>query len=487
METNASERLAALVRIPTVSAHIDTTGPAPFEKLIDALWVFYPVLHERLACERVTEAGLLYRWPGSDPELAREPVVLMAHFDVVPADEADPWTYPPFEGRIADGRVWGRGTLDDKGALVCICEAIESLLTSGFTPSRDIYLSFSGNEETYGDAARAIAATLRERGVTPHLVLDEGGAVVAAPLPWVKAPTAMVGVGEKGVMTVRLETTAAPGHASAPGKATAVARIGRAVARLTGPVFPARLPKTTATMLDTFAEHTTGAPGLMLKTLARFPALTAQIFGKLGGEAGATVRTTVAPTMIEGGTAANVLPSRASAVLNVRVAPGETTASVLARIARRIADRSVSVTMTEGTPASREAPTDCEQYRAIGRAVAAAYPGVKPAPYIMAAATDSRHFHTFTDWVYRFAPLAMDAAQLASVHGVDESVEISSLERGRVFYEHLVRGTTGGSGTTSRSGEEAGTTSRSGEGPGTTSRSGEGAGGSKMINPSKEA
>ena len=444
MAMNSAERLSALVQIPTVSATIDTTGTGPFDTMTKALKRLYPYTHRTLTVERITDLGWLYRWPGTDPALATAPIVLMAHVDVVPVDLSDPWTYPPFEGKIADGRVWGRGTVDDKGALVCLFEAVESLVKSGFVPTRDVYLSIGGNEETMGEAAAAIAAAFKERGLTPYFVLDEGGAVVDAPLPFVKARAAMVGVAEKGVMTVRLATQAEPGHASAPGTYTAVSRLGRAVAKLTPSTFPAHLAKTTVDMLASFVPLTSGAAQTGLKALVAAPAMTAQVFARMGGQAAALAHTTVAPTMIEGGTAANVLPSHASAIVNVRIAIGETMASALARIEHRIADPLVTVTMVEGYDPSPQSPTDNAPFAAIRDAVTAAF-GVVTAPYITTGATDSRHFHAFTEAVYRFAPLVMTAVQLGAMHGVDEWVDIDSLVRGQQFYEQLVR-TTAGSG-----------------------------------------
>ena len=421
---------------------METTGIEPFETLLETLRDFYPMLHERLDVEKVSQFGLLYRWKGTDESLADEPVVLMAHFDVVPAD-TDGWTYPPFEGVITSGKVWGRGTLDDKGTLVCLCEAVESLLTSGFVPRRDIYLSFAGSEETYGEDAAAIAETLRGRGIKPYLVLDEGGAVIDAPLPWVKVHSAMVGVGEKGIMTVLLTTHAESGHASTPTSLTAVSRIGRAVSRLTASTFPAHLPEAVTTMLSDFVPYVSGAPQVLLKALVKAPALTAQVFARMGGEPGALAHTTVAPTMIEGGTASNVLPSQASATVNVRIALGETTESALNRIRRRIGDSKVDVTMVEGWDPSPESPTDNAQFAAIREAVEASYPGVVTVPYIVMATTDSRHFHEPGMAVYRFSPLAMDAVQRGTVHGRDERVEIDSLDKGQAFFEHLVRATCG--------------------------------------------
>jgi len=441
MYKDASERLSALVKIPTVSAVIEQSGPEPFKRLVVTLRQMYPLLHQHLDCERFG-LGLLFHWVGTDASLANEPLVLMAHFDVVPVDESDPWTYPPFDGMIADGKVWGRGTLDDKGALLVICEAVESLLATGFTPKRDIYLSFGSNEEVFGADAVDIASTLKQRGIRPHLVLDEGGAVVDAPLKWVKVRSAMVGVGEKGILTLRLDAEAEPGHASAPEADNAVIRVGRAVSRLTTATFPAHLPKAICTMLGMFAPYTSGPVRVLLAVLAKTCWLTGRVFVTMGGEPAALAHTTVAPTMISGGTASNVLPSRASATLNIRIALGETIASATARVTKRIGDDKIKVTVVEGSEPSPESSTSNTQFAAISAAVEASYPGVVTAPYVMMAATDSRHFHTYCDAVYRFAPLAMDAVQRAAIHGIDERVDIDSLARGQAFHEHLIRSVT---------------------------------------------
>src|SRR5918993_5234908 len=330
-----AERLSRMIRLPTVSAELDARGIRPFEEFVALLAELYPLVHAKLELERITEFGLLFRWAGV--AASESPVVLMAHYDVVPVDESDDWTYPPFEGRIEDGWVYGRGALDDKGPLAVVLEAVENLLAAEFTPARDVYLAFGGNEETYGAAASEIATTLRERGIVPWLVLDEGGAVVDAPLPFAGGDAAMVGVGEKGVLTLRLTARGDGGHASAPPRLTAVGRIARAVDRLDSRTFRVRTPPAITRMLALFADRARGRDQLLLRTLATFPALTGRVFAALGGEPAALVRTTVAATMQEGGTAANVLPSQASATLNLRIALGESVASTVRRVEGRVA------------------------------------------------------------------------------------------------------------------------------------------------------
>ncbi len=429
------DRLAALIRHRTVSATLDESGPAPFRAFEAALEDLYPLAHETLQREHITPFGLLYRWPGAD---ATRSAVLMAHYDVVPADAADRWRHRPFDGVIADGWVHGRGALDDKGPLVVILEAVENLIAAGFTPPHDVYVALGGNEEVYGDAARTIAQTLHERAVRPWLVLDEGGAVVDAPLPFVSGQSAMVGVAEKGVMTLRLTAEGDGGHASAPRSVTAVGRVARAVSRLTPGTFPARTPAAVTGMLRSFADRTAGPARLLYRLLARSPRLTARVFRLAGGEPAALVRTTVAPTTITGGSAANVLPSRAEATINLRIALSETTHGTVQRVRRRIRDRRVTADVVEASEPSPESPATGPAFAAITAAVEASHPGAATVPYVMMAATDSRFFHRYFPAVYRFAPLTMSAAQRASIHGVDEAVEITALERGELFHRALL-------------------------------------------------
>lgn len=434
----SAERLAQMVQLPTVSAELDERGTAPFEAFVTLLETLYPLVHEQLERERITEFGLLFRWPGRDEGL--DPAVLMAHYDVVPVDTSDAWTYPPFEGRIADGYVFGRGTLDDKGPLLVVLEAVENLLSAGFTPSRDVYLSFGGNEETFGDAAEHIAAVFQDRGLTPWIVLDEGGAVVDAPLPFVRGTAAMVGVGEKGATTVRLSARGQGGHASAPPTITAVGRVARAVQRLTPRTFPARTPAGVTRMLHIFAGRSRGPAKLLYRALAVSPRLAARVFSVLGGEPAALVRTTVAPTMLSGGTAANVLPSQASATINLRIALGESVSGTVRRIRRRIRDRQIEITVVDAGEPSPESSTDNAQFTLIRDAVRHSHPSAETVPYVMMAATDSRHFHQFTPATYRFAPLAMSAELRATIHGVDERVAVSELARGEIFHRTLIQG-----------------------------------------------
>lgn len=441
-----AERLAELIRCETVSAGLPEplieASLAPFSAFLEKLRELYPLTHERLTVERIGELGVLLHWRADGTESAAPaagPVVLMAHFDVVPVESPDSWEFPPFSGTIANGFVWGRGALDDKGALVVLFDAVENLLAAGFTPARDIYISLGGNEETFGSAAAGIAAELRSRGVQPWLVLDEGGAVTDAPLPWVRAQAAMVGVGEKGQVSVRITAKGQDGHASVPPAQPAIRVLSQAIRKLSPSIFKPRTPAAVQRMLGIFAPYSKQPGKLLYRALSSSRWLNGVLFARLGGEAAAMVRTTIAPTRVQGGSANNVLPNRASAVLNMRIALGSSVAETV-RTVRRNLPREVELEVLEQAEPSPESRTDSPQFSLIRNAVAASYSEALAVPYVTMAATDSRYFHTFCPATFRFAPLFMDAELRGSVHGENERVAISSLERGELFYRALIEG-----------------------------------------------
>ena len=173
----AVENLAKMIRCKTVSyREKELEDEAEFLRFEALLFELYPNVCEKAEFERVNDRALLFRIPG---KTGNSPTVLMAHYDVVAVNE-ESWQKPPFGGIVEDGVLWGRGTLDTKGSLLGIMEAADALLSEGFTPERDIYLAFGGDEEINGGGAPAIVDLFRKRGITPGLVLDEGGAVVTS-------------------------------------------------------------------------------------------------------------------------------------------------------------------------------------------------------------------------------------------------------------------------------------------------------------------
>lgn len=436
----AAAALAELVRFRTVSSRTASEmDTGEFEAFIAALARLYPAVHAGLDLERVNGQALLYRWPGTGPHPAARPSVLMAHYDVVPAGDPDAWTRPPYSGHNDGTHLWGRGTLDDKGQLVAVMEAAESLLEAGFAPAHDLYFSFGNNEETAGDSAAAAAELLAGRGVTPWLVLDEGGAVAGGAFPGVTRPAAVVGVAEKGILDVELLTRDAGGHASTPLRMGATARLARAITRIERSPFPQSLPDVTVEMLRRFGPHAPAPLRAVFARLSLFRAPVTLLFGRMGGETNAMTRTTVAITTLEGSAGANVLAATARANANIRVAVGETVEGTMERLRKIIRDPKVELRVVEGNGPSPVSPHSGAPWELLERCIAGVFPEALVTPYIMMGGTDSRRFTGICGAVYRFAPFSMDAVARGSIHAVDEKISLETLERGVSFYETLIR------------------------------------------------
>ena len=432
----AVDALRALIRIPTVSAwNRDEEDRAAFESLLTELRERFPRLHAECEVERISGDALLVRAPGPPHEA---PVVLMAHLDVVPVDDSSVWTHPPFAAELVDGFVWGRGALDCKGSLVATCAAVEALLAEGVVPGRDVWLSFGCNEEVSGRAAKDAVALLRERGVEPWFVVDEGGAIVQGALPGVDAPMAVIGVSEKGTVDVDLVARGDGGHASAPRRMGATARLARAILRLERRPFPSHLPDATVDMLERAGAHARMPYAAVFGNARRLRPLLSRVLPRLGHETAALTRTTVAVTQLSGSPGANVIAATARAHVNMRVMVGETVDGAVERIRRTVGDDHVEVSLVSGDEPSPVSPTDDAAYVLLESTVADVFPGTVAVPYVMLAATDSRHFHRVWPRVYRFTPFRMSDAQRASIHGVDERIGVRDLLDGVAWYRRLI-------------------------------------------------
>jgi carboxypeptidase PM20D1 len=366
----------------------------------------------------------------------------MAHYDVVPAT-AEGWTHPPFAAELTGSGeqqlLWGRGAIDDKGALVAILEAVEALVQDGFQPANDVYLSFGHDEETVGSGARAIASVLAGRGIRPALVLDEGGAVVERIFPGVSKPIAVIGVSEKGITSVRLTVEQNGGHASTPPKTTATVRLARAITRLNDRPFPARLTETNLRMVETLGAHATGPLRAVFTRARRLQPALRVVFGRLSDETRAIVRTTTAVTQLSGSLAANALPETAEAVVNTRIAVGSSVAETLDHIRRAIRDDAVRVEAVDASEPSPVSPADGPEWDRLATAIGAVHPHAVVTPYIMLGASDSRHFTGICDAVYRFTPFELSAEERGALHARDERIHVATWRRGIAVYTHLLR------------------------------------------------
>ncbi len=432
----AVENLRRLVQCKTVSyKDAALEDDAEFEKLIDLLPTLYPQVFATCSFERLADRALLFCWKGKASD---EPAVLMAHYDVVPVNE-ESWEKPPFEGIIEDGVLWGRGTLDTKVTFNGVLTAAEHLIGEGFVPAQDIYFAFSGGEEVNGLGAVHIVDWFEAQGITPSMVVDEGGAVVENVFPGVSAPCGMIGIAEKGMMDVEYTTLSGGGHASAPKPKTPVDTLARACCRLVSRPFKAHLTAPVAQMFDTLGRHSNFLYRMIFANLWLFGGVLDLICKKSGGELNALMRTTVAFTQMRGSAAANVIPPKATMVSNIRLNPMDTMDSAKAYIEKTINDDTVQVNVLHGINPSRVSRTDCIGWDRVATAVASTWRGCIVTPYLMVQCSDSRHYGRISDRVYRFSAMDLTSEERATIHGNNERIRLDCACRAVEFYIRLMR------------------------------------------------
>ncbi|MBQ4037062.1 MAG: M20/M25/M40 family metallo-hydrolase [Clostridia bacterium] len=428
--------LQALVRCKTVSYRDHTLEDnGEFKKLYELLPRLYPNVAETCEIRAFPDRGLLYRWRGKS---ADTPAVLMAHYDVVPVVE-EAWDKPAFEGILEDGVLWGRGTLDTKVTFNGILSAAEALIAEGFVPENDVYFAFSGGEEVNGLGAVHIVDYFEKEGISPALVLDEGGAVVENVFPGVARPCGMIGIAEKGMMDVEYRVRSAGGHASAPKPKTPLTSLARACTRLAKHPARAHLTPPVAKMFDTLGRHSSLLYRVIFANLWLFFPVLDLICKKSGGELNALMRTTVAFTQAKGSDASNVIPPEATLVSNIRLNPADTMASCKAYLERTVADPDVSVTVLHGIDPSRISRTDVAGWEKVKRAVEATWQGCITSPYLMVQCSDSRHWGRISDRVYRFSAMDLTSAERATIHGNNERIRVSCALSAVEFYRRLMR------------------------------------------------
>jgi carboxypeptidase PM20D1 len=435
----AIANLQALIRIPTISRLDESeTDWAPFAAFREELARRYPATHAALALELVDGHSLLFRWQGAE---SSGPTVLMAHYDVVAATD-EGWEHPPFSAELVgsgeEQLVWGRGTLDDKGSLVSILEAVETHAAAGFRPARDVYLSFGHNEETTGSGARVVVDLLESRGIRPALVLDEGGAVVEGIFPGVHEPIAVVGVSEKGILSLRLTVEQQGGHASTPPRNAATVRLARALVRLDRAPFRKSFVPTNLEMIRTLGAHAR-QPFKWVFTnlwLTRMPLLA--LFARLGDETNAMVRTTQVVTQLAGAQAANAIPEKAEAIVNIRVAIDSSVAEAVEHVRKAIGDELVAIEALHPNEPSAVSPTTGPAWELVKTTIEESFPGTIVTPYVMLGASDSRHFTRISDHVYRFSPFEMSTEERGTLHAKNERMRVATFLRGVGFYTRLV-------------------------------------------------
>ena len=414
-------RLAAALTYKTVNNGNIRANDDQFAGLRDHIRSSFPHVMGLASFETIGRS-VLTSLEGCDSSL--DPVLLLAHQDVVPADGGS-WTHDPFGGHVDETHVWGRGALDIKGMLMAELEALEMLLASGSRPTRGVFLAFGDDEETMSSGAVEVARELSSRGRRFAFVLDEGTTTIEPATAYGAPNTPMQGIclSQKGFLNLGLTVRGHGGHSSNPFGGTSLERLCVAIARLSEARPAPELSPIVAGAFAELAPHISEEP---------FASLVDDIEGNRAAIAEAAekvrqlfplVSTTMAVDMLNAGTAANVMPHDSSAVLNFRLLPGVTLDDVLTHVRSAIDDSLVEVEVIHHTPAGRPDKAEGLGYESLKQTLEHYYKGVAFVPTIMCAGADAMRYEAVTDCIMRVLPYApTPKEEQTGLHGVDERI-----------------------------------------------------------------
>ncbi|OEK01820.1 hypothetical protein BFP97_09960 [Roseivirga sp. 4D4] len=435
----AIQHLQEALRLKTISFENESDFDSmAFEAFNLLLSRNYPLIDSLLDHEVFSEYSHLYKWQGSNASL--KPIVLMGHIDVVPIASPDKWTVDPFAGEIKDGKIWGRGTIDDKFSVIGILEATEMLLTDGFQPKRTVYLSFGHDEEIGGDkGAVLIAEYLTQQGIEAEFVLDEGYAITQKLIPGIEPDAALIGIAEKGSTTIEFTVDMEGGHSSQPAKETAIDVLSNAMAKLKANPLTPTLSEPMQGFMDQLGPEMGFVNKMAFANRSIFKGMIISTYENASGAGNALVRTTTSPTIFEAGIKENVIPTYARAVVNFRIIPGQTADNVMGHVVSVIDDERVKPKFYGfNTNPSAVSPIDNDGYGFINKTIKQVFANTLTAPNLVIAATDSRHFTEVSGNIYRFVPYHINENNINTFHGIDEHIPVEDYKDAIRFYRQLI-------------------------------------------------
>lgn len=428
------EKLAEMVRKETISSRYDNDR-TKFYEFHEILEKLFPLVHEN--CEKhVFDGSLLFKWSGKGEA---EPVLLMSHHDVVEANGV--WEHGCFSGDIdEDGNLWGRGSVDTKASLFCIFTAVEELIKEGFVPRGDVYIASSCTEEFSGSGAPDTVAWLKEHGVRPALLLDEGGMILEEPIGGVKGTYAMVGVLEKGYGDLKFIARGKGGHSSAPGRNTPLVRLGKFMTAVEKhDPFISKFNPTVKEMFTRLAPNMNFGMKLIFANLWLFAPLLKKVMPMISPAGAAMLHTTIAFTTAKGSEGLNVLPQEAYVTANLRFIPHQPTEEsigVISKMAEKYGIETEEIYKDSPCPV---VDFRGEAFKKVEETIGEIYPGVGVSPYVMTGGTDAKFYTEICDNCLRFAPLYINKQQYGSIHALNENISIGVLPGGVDFYKTVIK------------------------------------------------
>ncbi|MDD3129827.1 MAG: M20/M25/M40 family metallo-hydrolase [Candidatus Izemoplasmatales bacterium] len=431
-----AKRFSEMIKVKTISYNKKEDNYENFVKLKEVMKGLFPKVFETMEIKEFPGESLILKWSGKS---SNKPLVLMSHIDVVPAVD-NAWDYPPFSGKIVDGTIYGRGTLDTKSTVYCFYQACEELIESGYIPDNDVYLASSTDEETSGFGASLTVEWLKDNGVKPFLVVDEGGTVLSDALPSMKRPMAVVGILEKGYVDIKLTAKSFGGHSSTPPKNTPIARLSKFVSDVEGK-FPlkTKMIKEVETIFKNAAPAMSGINKYLFSNMWLFKGLLTWLLPKMSPFGRALLSTTIAFTMMKGSDAENVIPAEAYMIANLRTHPIQGVDESFMAIKKLAQKYDIEAEIISSREASSIVDINGEGYIYLEKTIKNTFPDAIVSPYVMLGGTDCRFYSEVSDAALRFSPVRMNNDELKKMHGNNESIRISVLVEAIHFYQELIK------------------------------------------------
>ena len=435
-ENKICSHLSKAISFKTVAEH---SSDSVFIQFHEFLNLQFPGVFQKLEKLFFDEksSSLILKWTGKNSSL--KPILFLAHQDVVPVDDLKKWQFYPFAEKMDQEFIYGRGSLDDKSGVLGILEACEILISRGFQPERSVYFAFGHDEETGGtNGAKNIAVYFSTRKIEFETILDEGGSIVKDVVPGVQSAVALIGIAEKGYATVELSTVSEGGHSSMPPPQTSAGIISAAVVKLEKNQFKTKLTPVSRSMFDYLASEMDFGSRLAFTNTWLMEKIILNKMSKKNSS-NAAIRTTTAVTLMNAGKKDNVLPVNASAIVNFRILPGETTAGVMKHVQDVVDDERVKIELKgHYNEPSEIADTASASFRNLNKTIREIFPQTLVAPYLLVGATDSKHFFSLSKNIFRFLPIYLEPEDLKRIHGTDERIHKSNyLDMVRFYVRYL--------------------------------------------------
>lgn len=460
------KRFIGGIRIPTISNAIyEDTNFEPFKEFMAYLPKVYPNIYNVMSVDTINNYSLVFHWKGKNSNL--KPVLFLSHYDVVPVvgydstttfatdtlfrpndtpidpinKVAESWDYSPFSGAVVNGRIYGRGTLDMKNMLFSILESADALIEENFQPERDIWIAFGHDEEVSGrQGALKIASYFKNKGLTFEAVYDEGGIVASAgsAMQAIQKPLALVGVGEKGFLTLKITVRGLGGHSSMPPAKGSLVYAAEIIEKLNSKQFEA----TIIPPISEFLNNIGGEMGftsklaianqwllkpILLKTLEKSPA------------SNALIRTTTAITMAKSSDAPNVLSSTSEITVNFRILPNNTVAQVMEHVNNICKDYNTQVEIISEREPSSISPTNAIGFKNIKDKINSLYPNAIVSSYITIGGTDAYKYQIVSNHIYRFIPVLLNAFEQRTIHNENEYISLDNYGRMLWYFKEMMK------------------------------------------------